>query len=955
MENIIKNYRILNLQGSWFNFTGTTIGVKEFTLNTEGEITFKNKNDKEVKVKINENKLFSATMPYSLETYRAFKKFPDEMYIKDNEQYTRLFVNFKFTKNKIDDNKGDSKRKKINKKRLRKLIYTSTVKIDNVEYCFFKRGASKARTSNVIYCKKEYYDELFNPCLLGLKFEQGKEYDITSMQAYISLIMSGIIGTIKINKDEILIINDLQSPSFEAKQTVTEMKNGIISQNEDIFKVVNNMTDGQVLMDESIYKDNELLNTSTCALLRNDFFKGNACRTRLQAYYKENGITEVYDMFRGWIDASKIKLCITPSACKYLKFSDQFKDKKECFLNWLDNLDSTFGVVKIDHMGNYGYSNRLSYQMLNSMNLNKQDVLELMQDELNYFKLLNDNTLATNEDIRRMSKKNKEVNRNIRNEMSYFIDLVKNNKNNSLSTGDMVADLLNRNIDFRLTKKFKDWKDEQLQSYIDNLRLGKIRIKNSVYAIMISCPYEMLIATTMENNKIDNCIMDKWECFCPTFADNEQLISIRNPQINAGNIANLKNKWHDEYKYFGYYNEDNKPMFDFVVFINSYNTDIMNRLQGCDWDIDSCLLSNNVILQNKAMESQKWSTPVNGIKPNEEGNKKIYNNKALADLDDYLGGSSMAIGKIVNKSAIFNAYMYHALNNNYDEKYINACYRASSTLSSFSQISIDMAKKKFDGLSLTKRMNDLNKTYYINPEGKKEYILRYEKEFNKKTGKDEFKMIVPYFFKYTAKDNSYRIPTKMDCAMDYLEDILDNFVTKARQTDLIDIKDLLVMQKELDGSSYSGEQVDKVREIIDECQNILNANRYDINDSDEDKKENNNLRKWVKKEAIKKLKELNLNDKTVYRIVLRAFNVDARYKGNKLIRVDEEGNPITFKDYNIYDEELEEDFTEFNITIRELKEMTMLVLNLIYKSYPNSFIKCFKEKKAEAKATRFWV
>lgn len=220
MENIIKSYRILNLQGSWFNFTEATKGVKEFTLNTEGEITFKNKNDEEVKVKINENKLFSATMPYSLETYRAFNKFPEEMYIKDNEQYTKLFVNFKFTKNKIDDNKEDSKKKKIKKKRLRKLIYTSTVKIDNVEYCFFKRGASKARTANVIFCKKEYYDELFNSCLLGLKFEQGKEYDITSMQAYISLIMSGIIGTIRINKNEILIINDLQSPSFEAKQTV---------------------------------------------------------------------------------------------------------------------------------------------------------------------------------------------------------------------------------------------------------------------------------------------------------------------------------------------------------------------------------------------------------------------------------------------------------------------------------------------------------------------------------------------------------------------------------------------------------------------------------------------------------------------------------------------------------------------------------------------------------------
>lgn len=1007
-DNIHKSYRILNLEGAWF------IQNKEgkFIFSTTEDKVFKNKEGKEIKIKPNKYKLFNATMPYSVETIRAFDKLPDEV-IEDElitEQHTKLFVNFKFTKEYIDDAEEDDKATKINKKKLRKLIYTSTVMIDDIEYCFFKRGASKARTANVLFVKKEYHDILYNPCLLGLKFKVGEEYDITSKEAYTSLIMSGIIGTIDIQKDEILIINDLMSPSFKAKQTVTRMdEKGNIYQETGEFDVVNNMTDGQTLLDESIYLENDILNESTCALLRNDFFKGNAVRTRLQEYYKQNNITQVWDMYRGWIDASRIKLVVTPSACKYLKFADQFTSEKECFLDWLNKIPSIFGVVKTDHIGNYGYSNRLSYQMLNSMNLNfsKNEVKNLIKDELEYYKFLKDNTLATSEDVRKMTKKNKSINREMRNQMGHFLDLLKENKTEEeLSTGDMITALLNRNSDFRLTEKFKDWKKEQLQAYVDNLRLGKIRIKNSLYAIMVSCPYEMLVATTKENNKIDSCVMNGWECYCPAFKEDAELFAIRNPQINEGNIGYMANKYHDEYEWFGYYkkndeDEEAKPKYDFVVFVNSYNIDIMNRLQGCDWDVDSIYLTDSKLLTSKAKESQAWATPTNGIKGS-TGLKK-YNNISLAKLDNYLGGSTMSIGKIVNKSAIFNGYMYNAINKGYCKNYIEKCYEASSTLSSFSQIAIDMAKKNFSGLSLTKEMNKLNKTTYKNDKGEeiqileykfdkenpsiikvKDYIkdyIRYEADKNYKiryelinklynleslvelykSSKDkeipeileekiqvyERKMIVPYFFTYIAKDNSFRIPTPMQCSMDYLEKILDELDTKAMQTDKTNIRDLLIMQKELKGGAYSGNKIDKVRKIIDNCQSILDKNRYNKLDGEEETKEKSNLRKWIKKESIKQLQKLKLNEKTVHRVLLRAFNIDKDYNGKKLEKTDKEGNVIIYNDWDLGE--------EFILTVKELKEMTMLVLTLIYNSYQNEFLNCFKEKKEKINTKRFWI
>ena len=1057
-------------------------------------------------------------MPYSLETDRAFTKYPNEVLldnelnaddiklieinvndfnpsihkinkliytydenvhdyihkylIYDNELFTKLFANFKFTKDLFEDETEDiaeselkkeigddeteeteekepvkeTKTKRINKKRVRKLIYTSTVEIDGVEYRFFKRGASKARTANVIFCKADYWNELLQPSLLGLKFKEGELYDITSKEAYTSLIMSGIIGKITITRDQILIISDLNSPKFKAKQTKTILEDGQAIQKEDDYWIQNNMTDGEGLMDESIYLENEILNEATCSLLRNDFLKCNAVRTKLQEYYKKHKITKVWDMYRGWVDASTIRLVITPSSCKYLKFADQFNSEKDCYLDWLKRIPEDFGLVKIDHVGNYGFSNSLSYQMWNSMNLTKNEVKTLMQDELDYFKLLKDNTLVDSDELNTLSAKKKTEERAKRNEMSYFLKYINDtNEELDLKTSDMLSALLNKNSDFRFTTKFKDWKNEQLQDYIENLRLGKVRIQNSIYAIMVSCPYEMLVATTKEGNVIEECIMTGWECYNPHYPENTEFLVIRNPHINQGSVGYMVNKYHDEYKWFGYQVKDeNGKMIhkhDFVVFVNSYDVDIMNLLAGCDWDIDSCYMSDNSLLVKKAKESQVYATSVNGIEGEKE--KKEYSANSLSTLDNYLGGSTMSIGKVVNKSAIFNSYMYNAINTGkYNEDYINKCYEASSTLSSLSQISIDMAKKSFvddEGkpLSLTKIMNQLNqKTYkyqtiendikvekeglilqyktdkedlseidilkfnsrihelikliYVYSEKENKYIHRYLVYNKKEKVKEDIveidilkfdknrhqiikliyvyserenkykhkylvinkKMVVPYFFKYIAKNNDYRIPTYFECGMDYLERFLDkdNLKTKAMATDIEKIENLVNPQSNFKGGAYSKTKIDDARRIIDNCQSILNNNRPKANDNSDEKKKKANINHWAKQTAVSKLKELKLNDKTILRIILRAFNIDTDYKGNKLKRENDKGEEITYINYDYeFDEDEIEDTTDvkFYSMVREFKEMAMLTLTLMYNTNPKTFIECFKKKKSK--------
>ena len=929
MESKIKDILLNNNGISIINLEGAYLRKDEkgkLYYNTKEEIKFKNKEGKEIIVTPTYEKLYTAKMVLSLETYRAFNKqeLKDEIILKDNnkpidlstfdekgkELYSNLFVNLKFEKNAVRFNEGI--KDITNKKDIRNSVYNENIKIDGIEYTFFKRGGSKARTAQVIFVKKKFKDLLLKPCFLGLEFKENNLYDMTSKEAYTSLIMSGIIDIIHIDRNSILIINDIDSEPFKAKQSLTVMKeDGTVCQEDGEYTVINCTTDGQGLMDESIYEENENLKTSTCALLRNDFLKCNALRTKLQKYYRENNITKVWDMYNGWVDANKIKLVITPNSCKYLKFADQFNSEKECYLDWVSKIPEDFGVVKTDHVGNYGYSNRLSYQMINSMNLTKDEVRELMQCELTYVNLLLNNSKYSKNDLKSMNNEEKKQIKDKANEMTYFLNSIVSS--NPLSTSDMVSSLVNWNSEYRFTKDFKEFKKHNIQQYIKNLRTGAIRIKNSLYSIMISCPYEMLQATHVENNKVIKWIMDKNECYNSFFENGKDLISIRNPQINAGNIYWMKNTYRDEYKWFGY-QEDKIHKHDFVVFVNTNKVDLMNRLQGADFDIDTTFLCDNDLLLKKAKENEKYYTPTNGIKGTKELRK--FNNESLAELDNYLGKSTQYIGMIVNKSAIFNAYMYHGINTGKSDEYIQNCYNASSTLSSYSQIAIDMAKKSFTDnegnlLNLITMMSELN---YTIADGKQ--ILEFVKEKDE-NDKEIKKMIAPMFFKYVAKDNSTRILRKMECGMDYLEEIIDEIDTKPIPTKNIKIQELLKTERMLNTNgkpNYS--KIDSIRKIVNECNHQIS--KMFIGDN-----YNNSLSNYIKRKSLSKIKELNINITTLYTILIRSFSIDENYKG----------------------EELEIKIKNKLIKVNEFNKMKSMTLTLLYDLSKEKFISCFKENK----------
>lgn len=885
-----ENTYILNLEAAYI-----------YKSNLENEIIGYNTNQKKLDSEGRETKeplftkdlLYSATIPYSLETIRAYEKYPNEWRIEEDKYYSDLFVNLNFTKHYKKDGK-----KILDVKKIRKHLYTEGFKINGIEYCMFKRGGSKARTASAIFIKKAMYKDLYDRCLLGLEFPLNEYCDLTSKNAYISLIMSGIIGTIDIKREQILIIDDVMGKKMKVKASVTERNEDneiVVTQYED-YPVQNNMTDGQGLLDESIFEENDIIKGHSVALLRNDFTKCAAFNTKLQAYYKENNITKVYDMYRGWVDSKDIKLVITPSSCKFLKFANKFNSKKECYLHWWNKINSTFGVVKTDHIGNYGYANRLSYQMINSLELKYDEVKEIAQEEINYIKMLKNNCLINRDTYRKLNKKQKEEITQLKNDMTYFMHYIGNN-GLEYSSGEMISDLISVNSDFRFTKQFKDYKKEQIRNYINDVKTGKVRISNSLYSILFSCPYTMLKQTIQEEMVTDS-ISHGWEVYCPRFDNNKELCMIRNPQINSGNIAHVSNIYHDEYKWFN--------LSDFVVVLNTYDVDVMNRLQGCDFDIDSALLIEQPTIVSKAKECMdKYYTPINAIKGKVD--LKRDNREELAELDNYLGQSTRTIGQIVNKSAICNAYMWHYISNNGDKEVIQKLYDASSMLSSFSQIAIDMAKKSFmdnngKRMSLLMEMQKINK-WEVNGKSILEFDIETLKDGEKE--KTIKKMIVPKFFGEIA-DNQFRTLKHLDCGMDYLQDVIDNELGQALWVKNIEIKELLQIGKNISGDRSRKEHTDKALQIISKCNRTVNWCMTSNCKEKFGEKARYTISRNTKRKAISELMELKMSNKTFMLILKKAFGL------------------------------LKED------TEKKFSDMTSLTLTLLYNVNTEYLLNCFK-------------
>ena len=617
---------------------------------------------------------------------------------------------------------------------LRKELYKNGFVCNGVKYCRMKRSSGSARVGKCLFINEELFKPILKFSSGGITLKEGQEVDLAAYESYISLPSSSIIDTLPISPENILLIDDYESV-FREDVIETHNENGWLTTFEKNCEITNSIWDGQSLIDVS------LMGNYACygmVLLRNLMFKSCCFNCNIQQWFKDNNITDVSQL-NGKTRAKRIedvKLITTPNSIKYLKF--------DTLDNWLDNLYPNFGVVKHDKKTHF-FGGRLvqtHYQLINTLQMSKDEVLEFLQESLKFAQLLRDNPAV------------------VRHYIKYpDIDEFEPMTRPMLDKNDVVYNLMCINDNFTKTKYYQEFLIDLLRSYYKNLKNGHVYV-NGNYSTLLGNPIEMLqqaIGTFNGESQIGVGNIHNIR-----FGYNKTLLGSRSPHVTMGNIwlaHNKENKLID-----CYFN-----LTDEIVCINSIGENVLMRLSGADFDSDTVLLTDNQILIRAAKRNYHvFKTPTSFVTAKKV--KRYYTPEEQADLD--IKTSVNKIGEIINLSQELNSLlwdkMYHGAS--YDD--IKELYYDICQLDVMSGIEIDKAKKEFD-IDNGKELDKLREKY-------KPFLLETK---TNKDGDEVIKKKMPHFFSHISRQKGYYNPEKKDyckyhTSMDYLQTIVNGFKIK---------------------------------------------------------------------------------------------------------------------------------------------------------------------------------
>ena len=587
-------------------------------------------------LEIKNKKRYSASCDFSLDAIQL-QKINNTAFYYDNEKlYCDAIISVKFTYSSDD----------YTTKQLRQKLYTDGFNLlingQIIHYVRYKRSSGASRLGKCLFIQEKYYDEMMQWSLCGIDVKNGK-LDLAGIESYVALSLSSIENTIKIKKNEILLIDDYES-KFKDDCIVCKEKNGQLVTSEEKTEITNSIWDGQSLLDSSMFKGP--YKNKSMLLLRNRFFKSNCLNTNITLYMKERFKEEydaavIKDLYGNAIRVKDIKLITTPNSVKYLKFND--------YDTWRNNLID-FGIVKTDqpsHEEN-GTMTRLNYQIINTLDLYEQDIEKLLEQEFHYFDLLKNDLFA----------------------IRHYLKIKQNSMYEPDSTDDFIYSMLSINNNIANTEIFAKYKRKIIDSFARRLKECRILV-NGTHATIFGNVAEMLTASTGDFTQI----LFNNEIYAPFFTE-KQIVMFRNPHITMGNIVIANNVNNDLLKkYFNISKE--------IVIINSINNNILQSLNGADFDGDSVIISDNELLIQKSLNMKVPTCLVPSIKLSEE-----YTLDNLCYLD--VRTSKNYIGEIVNLSQYLNSLFWNNRRNNLPTEDI---YKDISILCVLSGIEIDRAKR----------------------------------------------------------------------------------------------------------------------------------------------------------------------------------------------------------------------------------------------------------------------
>ena len=471
------------------------------------------------------------------------------------------------------------------------------------------------------------------------------------------------------------------------------------------YTLKNTLFDGQALIDSSIFPDwgNGYI------LLRHHFCKMAAFCTDIQLFFQDYfgesyPYATVKDMFGNEHFVKDIELITTDNAMKWLKFDKSYD-------YWCEKVCENhcmFGIVKTAHESKLGEVQRMSYQMVNS--LDEAIMEKVVRESVEY--------------VNKLKQCNDE-----------FLSYLDKNKNFSNDYEVLIA-LCRQNPDFVRSTYFRRRKRKIIENYVLNMKTGKL-LQNAENLVIVGSPYAMLLySATGDPMDVDNdntffTEAGTIQCYTERFNSGEYLAFFRSPFNSKNNLTYLHNIYHKKLERYFHLGRQ-------IIAVNMIGTDFQDRNNGSDQDSDSGYTTNQPDIVKHARKCySEYPTIVNNIPKD----KNVYRKdmEEYARIDNALANSQIAIGESSNLAQIAQTYACNFA----DQKYIDyVCI-----LSVLAQIAIDSAKRRFD----------------IDLSGE---ISRIKKDMNIETNK------YPSFWTIIKRNvNSQDINYALHCPMRYLYDL----------------------------------------------------------------------------------------------------------------------------------------------------------------------------------------
>lgn len=731
---------------------------------------------------------------------------------------------------------------------IRSDIYENGFMCEGIKYVRFKRSSGSSRVGKCLFINERLYDAMHEWEMCGIQVDEGQDIDLAALEPYIALTLSSIIDTIEIKPENILVVDDYKSV-FHERAIATRLVDGrLVSKPEDV-EISNSIWDGQSLMDRSLFGE---YSNKGMLLLRARFFKSCCFNANIQQWFADHGIKKISQL-NGYTRAKKIedvKLITTPSSIKYLKFGtlDQ----------WLDTLETTFGVVKYEKKTHFfdGRMVQTHYQLINTLQMTYEEVEQFIKPSLDYARMIKTDPAV------------------LRHQVSYQYQIPDDKFYTQAvaSKHDIVYRLLGMNDKFAKTKMYRNFCNDLIKSFIKNLRCGHVLVRGN-YSTLCGNPIEML---KMAIGQFDGkSVIETGTVHCEMFENGKELLGSRSPHVTIGNILVTKNIIRSEIA--RYMNPTNE-----IVYVNSIQENLLERLSGADFDSDTMMLTDNEILVTAAKRNyDNFPVPTKLVESAKR--KRKYTNREKADLD--IKTSVNKIGEIINLSQELNSILWDRINKGASIEDVMELYCDISQLDVMSNLEIDSAKRENPAnntreLQLLKKKYDVRdkKNRHIRPlffkyiDGYKGYrddyhvYVEQDDEFQKLFKTDKYKDAQT--IKKESANNiviergrmSYQ---KHETSMDYLQKCINRFYVPRDKEANHGLSYMLVPISVTKGE-YQKDIEQQIVEIAREAKKEINSiwERTSI-----DKRIKRELAYNVQKKCSAVLQEIPVNEKTMRRLL----------------------------------------------------------------------------------------